>query len=52
LLVEFPPEFEPEAWRLAEDACAEMKIESDIKPFGWCMEAFRERILLEARIIA
>jgi predicted nucleotidyltransferase len=52
LLVDFPPEFEAEAWRLAEDACAELKIESDIKPLGWCAPAFGARVLASAKIIA
>jgi predicted nucleotidyltransferase len=52
LLLDFPDEFEADAWRLAEEACASLKIESDIKPLAWCSEAFRERALSEARIIA
>jgi predicted nucleotidyltransferase len=52
LLVDFPPEFEAEAWRLAEEACAAMNIESDIKPLAWCTQAFREKALSAAKIIA
>ena len=51
LLVDFPPEFEAEAWRLAEDACAALKIESDIKPLAWCAKAFRDKVVPGARII-
>ncbi|RBP09243.1 nucleotidyltransferase-like protein [Roseiarcus fermentans] len=52
LLIDFPEAFEAEAWRLAEALCAEMKIESDIKPMAWCTEPFQRRVLAESRIIA
>jgi predicted nucleotidyltransferase len=52
LLVDFPEEFEAEAWRLAEDLCFEMKIKLDIKPLGWCTETFRAKVLPTAKIIA
>jgi predicted nucleotidyltransferase len=51
LLVDFPPKFEGEAWRMAEDLCAELRIEHDIKPIAWCDKSFVERILPRARII-
>jgi predicted nucleotidyltransferase len=51
LLVDFPGEFEAEAWRLVEDLCFEMKIKSDIKPLVWCTDAFREKVLPTAKII-
>jgi predicted nucleotidyltransferase len=51
LLVDFPPEFEGEAWRLAESLCAELGIEHDIKPVAWCDAAFLARILPRARVI-
>jgi hypothetical protein len=37
---------------LAEDAGLEMRIDSEIKPFGWCAEAFRKRSLAGAKVIA
>ncbi len=52
ILVDFPRAFEADAWRRAEDACAEMRIDADIKPLAWCSGAFRDRALTEAIIIA
>jgi predicted nucleotidyltransferase len=51
LLLDFPPEFEGEAWRVAEDICAELGIEHDIKPIAWCDKSFVARILPRARVI-
>lgn len=51
VLVDFPPEFEAEAWRRVEAACADLRIEADIKPLAWCAEAFRDQILIGARTI-
>jgi predicted nucleotidyltransferase len=51
LLLDFPAEFEGEAWRLAENLCAELGIEHDIKPIGWCDDSFVARIAPRARII-
>ncbi len=51
LLVDFSWEFEAKAWRMAEDACASLKIESDIKPLAWCGQAFRAKALLAAKVI-
>jgi predicted nucleotidyltransferase len=51
LLVDFPSEFESEAWRMAEELCAELRIEHDIKPIAWCDTSFVGRIMPRARII-
>jgi predicted nucleotidyltransferase len=51
LIVDFPPEWEGEAWRLAEDLCAELKIEPDIKSLAWCDPKFISRVMAEARVI-
>ena len=51
VLVDFPPEFESEASRRIEEACAEERIESDIKPLAWCNSSFLERALREVEII-
>jgi predicted nucleotidyltransferase len=51
ILVDFPPEFEAEAWRRIEKACAEERIESDIVPLAWRHTSFLERALKEVEII-
>lgn len=51
LLLDFPAEFEAEAWRRAEATCAELNIEADIKPLAWCDDAFLERALAGAKTI-
>lgn len=51
LIVDFPPEWEGEAWRMAEDVCAELRTESDIKPLAWCDPTFASRILPDAKVI-
>ena len=51
LLLDFPSEFEGEAWRVAEDLCAGLGIEHDIKPIAWCDKSFVARILPRARVI-
>jgi hypothetical protein len=50
ILVDFPPEFEAEAWRRLEMVCAEERIGSDIKPLAWCNRASLERALRDAGI--
>ena len=52
MLLDFPPESEAEAWRLAESVCAELDMVSDIKPLGWCTPDFAARIMAGARVIA
>lgn len=51
LIIDFPPEWEGEAWRLAEDLCADLKIEADIQPLAWCEPKFVSRIMAEAKVI-
>lgn len=51
LLLDFPAESEGEAWRLAEDVCAGLGIESDIKPLAWCDPDFAARLMPKARVI-
>jgi predicted nucleotidyltransferase len=51
LLLDFPPQFEGEAWRLAESLCTELGIEDDIKPVSWCDPQFVSRVMPRARII-
>lgn len=51
LLLDFPPEAEGEAWRQAECLCAELGIEHDIKPVGWCDPQFVAKIMPRARIV-
>jgi predicted nucleotidyltransferase len=51
LLVDFPAEHEPEAWSLAERVCAEIGIESDIRPLGWCKKTFLDRALRTTKVI-
>lgn len=51
LLVDFPAEWEGDAWRLAEALCAELGIDPDIKPLAWCTPGFVSRIMKEAKII-
>lgn len=51
LLLDFPADWEAEAWRLAEDLSADLGVDADIKPLGWCEGDFAEKVLQEARII-
>jgi predicted nucleotidyltransferase len=51
LLLDFPAKSEGEAWRLAEDVCAELRVDLDIKPLAWCDPDFAARLLPKARII-
>lgn len=48
LLVDFPPETQSDAWRFAEDACWDLKLEPDITPASWCKPEFLERVRKEA----
>ncbi|MGN6549902.1 MAG: hypothetical protein ACTHJ3_08430, partial [Pararhizobium sp.] len=51
LLLDFPQESVGEAWRLAEDLCAGLAIELDIKPLAWCDPTFAAKVMVSARII-
>jgi predicted nucleotidyltransferase len=51
LLIDFPNNSEAEAWRLAEDVCADLNVECDIKPLAWCDPKFVARIWPHARIL-
>jgi predicted nucleotidyltransferase len=51
LLLDFPAEVEGEAWRLAEELCAELRVELDIKPLAWCDPEFASKTMPKARII-
>ena len=51
LIIDFPAEWESEAWRTAEDLCAELRIEVDMRPLGWCAPEFVARIMPDARVI-
>lgn len=51
LLIDFPAEWEGEAWRTAEDLCAELRIEVDMRPVAWCSADFLARIMPGARVI-
>lgn len=51
LLIDFPPDQQAAAWRIAEDLCSELRIELDIKPLAWCDPAFVAKIMPSARVI-
>lgn len=51
LLIDFPAEWEGEAWRTAEDLCAELRIEVDMRPVAWCSPDFLARIMPDAKVI-
>ncbi|WP_156917429.1 nucleotidyltransferase family protein [Salinarimonas rosea] len=44
LLVDFPAALHAEAWRFAEDACAQARLPADIRPLAWCTERFRAHV--------
>ncbi len=52
ILLDFPSRHEPEAWRFAEALCAELGIDGDIRPVGWCTATFLDRVLPSARTLA
>jgi len=51
LLIDFPEESQAEAWRLAEELCSDLRIESDIKPMAWCTERFLKNVLSDAKVL-
>ena len=51
VLVDFPREWESPAWRLVEDICAEMGVEADVRPVGWCKPEFLSRVLPGSKVI-
>lgn len=52
LLLDFPDAASTqEAWRLAEDVCADLQLPRDIMPLSWCSKEFLDHVLKEARAI-
>lgn len=51
LLVDFPPHLHAEAWRFAEDVCAEERMPADIRPLAWCSDEFVAHISRDLRIL-
>ena len=52
LLAEFPGHSISAAIRAAEDACDELGLACDIIDRAWCSEAFLERVLPGAKVLA
>jgi predicted nucleotidyltransferase len=48
LVLDFPPQTDSDAWRFAEEACWDLKLEPDIIPAAWCKPVFLERVRKEA----
>jgi predicted nucleotidyltransferase len=40
ILLDFPPDRLSSAWRFAERACRDRRLEPDIMPFEWCKDDF------------
>ena len=51
LLLDFPADIEAEAWRFAEEICADHGIEADIKPLAWCTTQFAAQITRYAVVL-
>ena len=44
LLLDFTEDMISAAWRFAEDACAQLGLEPDIRPLAWCKPQFLNHI--------
>lgn len=51
ILVDFPADKEPDAWRFAEDVCAKHSFEPDVRSIGFCRQEFVKKILAYAEVI-
>jgi predicted nucleotidyltransferase len=52
ILVDFPPDALDDAWRFAERACWDRRLEPDITPFAWCKTDFLAHIEPDIVVIA
>lgn len=51
LVLDFPPGTESDAWRFAEEACWDLKLEPDITTASWSKPEFLERVRKDAVIL-
>jgi predicted nucleotidyltransferase len=52
LLMDFPAEALNEAWKFAEEACWDRKLEPDLLPYRWCKRAFLDHVARDIRVLA
>jgi predicted nucleotidyltransferase len=52
LLIDFPDFALDEAWRFAEAACWDRKLEPDLMPYAWCKRPFLEYVAKDAKVLA
>jgi predicted nucleotidyltransferase len=52
LLMDFPAKALNEAWKFAETACWELKLEPDLLPYRWCKPRFLEHVSADFRVLA
>jgi predicted nucleotidyltransferase len=52
LLMDFPAEASNAAWKFAEAACWDRKLEPDLLPYQWCKPAFLDHVSRDIQVLA
>jgi predicted nucleotidyltransferase len=52
ILMDFPAEALDAAWKFAETACWDRKLEPDLLPYRWCKPAFLDHVSRDLRVLA
>jgi predicted nucleotidyltransferase len=52
VLMDFPEDALSEAWKFAERACWDRKLEPDLLPYRWCKQAFLDHVAQDMRVLA
>jgi predicted nucleotidyltransferase len=51
LLMDFPADALNEAWKFAEEACWDRKLEPDLLPYGGCKPQFLDHIAADMKVL-